>query len=81
MDKLTAYPLTLVRFLSSLIGKVGSAGTNASYATKAAIPARPRMRGTRTLAEDQGNCTPPHVNPRSVEVAEATMITFPLNVL
>lgn len=78
-DKLIAYPLTLVRFLSRLIGTMGSTGTNASYTTKANIPARPRMMGTRALAEDQGNRTPPHVSPKSTEVVAATMIAFPLN--
>ena len=37
------------------------------------------MRGRSTLTEDQGDRTPPHVNPKSTEVAEATMIIFPLD--
>ena len=67
--------LMLVLFL------IGVEGTNTSWAIKATTPARSGTRGTSTLAEDEGDQTPPQVNPNSTKVVEAIMITFLPNAL
>lgn len=42
------------------------------------MPNNPRMRGTRTSDEVQGNWTPPQVRPRTVAEELALMMRMPL---
>ena len=57
---------------------VGFTGTLASYQMKMPMMMRPRMRGTKTDADDHGCWTPPNVKPVIASVVPDITIALPL---
>lgn len=59
---------------------IGSFAKYFSYATNKPNPARPKMRGTRTRAEDHGNGDPAHVKAIMTALELAMTRKLPLDI-
>ena len=46
--------------------------------TKRLIPTKPTIKGARTLTDDHGKLTPPHVSPITTEVIDPVIRILPL---
>lgn len=57
----------------------GKAGKRNSYQKKIPSISMPNIRGTRTVAEDHGCVTPPHVTASTMQVVARITKAFPLD--